>query len=243
MAADDRTADSTNPDEPSPDSLEKIRDILFGEQVRASEKRVAALSDRFAGLTNDLRGELLARLQSLETFARDETGSLGKRLAEQATAAEAFKTDTTEQLEALRAEFDERLTRLSREQAEELSGLRRQLLEQSQTLRDEISARVAELQAVVAAELTELRGAKVERSALSSMFADLAVRLSDADDGEILLGAAAVAPPKARRSEASPTGKDVKHDAKHDGEGDGEGELIELVDPESIEPRRGQGAG
>jgi hypothetical protein len=59
------------------ESLDKVRDILFGEQARDQERRYHDLESKFTGELEILRQESQRRLASIETLAK--TGHGGGR--------------------------------------------------------------------------------------------------------------------------------------------------------------------
>src|SRR5215831_10688728 len=87
----ERVARMASPTDPKTDSTEagetqegtnvnKIRDILFGSQMRDYERRFAGLEDRLAKAIDSLREEIKRQMDSLEVFTREEVESLGQRL-------------------------------------------------------------------------------------------------------------------------------------------------------------------
>lgn len=129
-------------------NIDQLRDIIFGGQMREYEKRFARMEERLAKEIADLREEVRQRSATLERYARDELQSVTERI-----------TATNELL--------------SKQQRE----LRAQLLEQTQTLTDETQRRSAELRSVIDRETARLRDEKADRTALSDLLLELALRL------------------------------------------------------------------
>ena len=61
-------------------SVDKIRDILFGSQMRDYDKRFARLEERLLKESAELREETRRRFDSLESYIRVEFGSLSDRI-------------------------------------------------------------------------------------------------------------------------------------------------------------------
>jgi len=159
-------------------SIHKIRDILFGNQMRDYEKRFTRLEERLIKESVNLREETKKRLDSLEMYIKQEIDSLTEKLKteqlERDTAVQALareSKDTYIALEKKLAQFDEQTTNNQRE-------LRQQILEQSKSLYDEIRQKSAELQALLQQEVQQIRKEKTDRSDLATMFAELAIRLN-----------------------------------------------------------------
>src|SRR5215213_6941666 len=68
------------PAEP-PESLDKVRDILFGGQMRAVEGRLQALEERLLHEQAQLRADLGKQLAGVEADARRELQALTEQLA------------------------------------------------------------------------------------------------------------------------------------------------------------------
>ena len=60
----------------TPASLDKVRDILFGSQMRDVERRFARLEERLLKETTDLKDDVRRRLDTLEAYIRRENESL-----------------------------------------------------------------------------------------------------------------------------------------------------------------------
>jgi hypothetical protein len=159
-------------------NVDKIRDILFGNQMREYESRFGRLEETLLKETADLRESTRKRIDSLESFLRKELESLAARL----------KAERDERLSASKNLGDElrntadSLTKTIRE-AEDAAGeadreLRASALEQSKTLMDEIRSNQERVLAVLERRFQELRNSKTDRSALAELFTEVALRLN-----------------------------------------------------------------
>jgi hypothetical protein len=160
-------------------SIDKVRDILFGSQVREFERRFARLEERLVKETNDLKDEVRKHLEALELYARKETETLSDQIkAEHADRVESDGNLSRDLKEAARtlerrtATLDEQLTKAQREQ-------RQSMLEQHQRLSDEIRQKVDEVLATLAREANELRSDKADRATLASLLTEMAMRLNN----------------------------------------------------------------
>ena len=61
-------------------SVDKIRDILFGNQMRDFDRRFSHMEERLIKSTQDLRDETHKRLEALELFFKKELDALKARL-------------------------------------------------------------------------------------------------------------------------------------------------------------------
>ena len=158
-------------------NIDKIRDILFGNQMREYERRFSRLEERLVKEFTDSRDETKKRLDSIEVYVRQEIEALNEVLKKQQNAQEQaireLSQDYKNQINSLdqkMTQFDENLSKSGRE-------VRQQILEQSKSLNDEMKQKFAEILNVVERESQELRNDKANRSTLSMLFAEMAMRL------------------------------------------------------------------
>ena len=160
-------------------NIDKIRDILFGVQMRDYEKRFSRLEERLLKESSDLRDDTRKRFEALEAFVKSEVEALSERLlAEQRNRDESVQNlsrelqDTGKSLERKLGQFDEQTARAQRE-------LRQQILDQSKSLSDEIRQKADELSALLDRQVADLGNAKTDRAALAGLFSEVALRLNN----------------------------------------------------------------
>jgi hypothetical protein len=161
----------------TPENLDKVRDILFGGQMRAVETRIQGLEERLLRDQQALRADILRQVGELEAFARKEVQELADRIAaERQKRVEDLKGLSAELREAIRT-IEKRHVKL--EEATNLAdaGLRDQLLLQAKAM----SADLNKLSDRLSTELTrshqELKSTKTDSAALAGLFTELASRL------------------------------------------------------------------
>ena len=136
-------ARSTEPE--SGASLEKVRDLLFGVQMRDYDRNFARLEERIAKETGDLRDEVRKRLSAIEAIIQREVESLSDRLkAEQDNRAKTT-ADFSRELSETAQTFEKKTTQLDDQIARSLREMRQQLHEQEQRLIDELRAQADEI--------------------------------------------------------------------------------------------------
>ncbi|HYC32745.1 MAG TPA: hypothetical protein VEB59_10695 [Gemmatimonadales bacterium] len=169
------------PADAQPESLDKVRDILFGSQMRAVDSRLQGLEERIREEHDALRTDFARQVESLDGFIRSEVGALTERLA-----SESRKR--SEDLKALAAEIKEALRALERrhvklEEAANMAdaSLRDQLLHQSTVAASELTRLGERLGAELRRSHEELASAKTDRGALASLLTDMAGRLTAPD--------------------------------------------------------------
>ena len=166
------------PTEAAPESLDKVRDILFGGQMRAVESRLQGLEERIMREQSAMRTDFAKQLADLDASAKRDSQTLGERLA-------AERTKRTEELKTLSAEIKEILRSLEKRHVklEELTGLadaeiRDQILQQSRAITAEIERLSQRVTTDLNREVASLRNDKTDVSAIVSVFNDMATRLA-----------------------------------------------------------------
>src|SRR5271168_4478519 len=119
-------------------NVDKIRDILFGSQMRDYEKRFVRLEERLAKASDALRDDLKKRFDSLESFVQQEMEALSQRLkTEKSERVEALKELTRESRDGAKS-LEHKLSALEEQLAGAEGDLRSRILEQSKSLGNEI---------------------------------------------------------------------------------------------------------
>jgi len=183
-AKNDRTHDlpaspAAAADAGSPASLEKVRDILFGNQMRDVERRFARLEERLAKDTADLKDDVRKRLETLEAFMRREAESLeGQVKSERSDRTDAHAGLAKELKETAQA-LERRATAIDDQHSKGQRDLRQQMLEQHQRLTDDLRQKVDEILATLSRTAQELRTDKTDRAALAALLTEMAMRLTD----------------------------------------------------------------
>ena len=160
-------------------NIDKIRDILFGVQMRDYEKRFTRLEERLIKESNNLRDDTKKRFEAMEHYIKNEFESLTERL----TAEQNARNENAESLaqgikDATRA-FEKRAAQMDEQTARSQRELRQQILDQSKSLNDEIRQKYEELTTLLQREAEELRADKTDRSALAALFTEVAMRLNN----------------------------------------------------------------
>ncbi|MEJ7812677.1 MAG: hypothetical protein WKG32_19850 [Gemmatimonadaceae bacterium] len=182
VAGTPRTADLP-PADAAPESLDKVRDILFGGQMRAVETRLQNLEERLLREQDAIRTDLGKQLASVE----DDTKRELRTLAEQLTAE---RTRRAEELKMLGADLKEMLRALEKRHVklEEMAGaadaeLRDSILEHMSAVAAEIERLSQRVSADLNREAQALRHDKVDIASLVGIFSDMAGRLDGALGG------------------------------------------------------------
>ncbi|HEU5219315.1 MAG TPA: hypothetical protein VFU23_11680 [Gemmatimonadales bacterium] len=162
----------------APENLDKVRDILFGGQMRAVESRLQGLEARLLRGQETTRAEFTRLLATLDATLQKEVQSLGERLSSE-------RTRRTEELKALGAELKDQLKTLEKRhlRLEETSGmadadLREGILQHSKAVTAEIKSVSERISAELTRSTQELKAEKLNIAALAGLFGDMATRLA-----------------------------------------------------------------
>ncbi len=154
--------------------VDKIRELLFGNQMQDYDRRFAVMEERFQQKVRDLEAESARALQSMESSVKKQLESIASQVRQE---------------QDLRAEADKELGRGLREQiqglekhlskvADQLASLDRDFTErlghESQTLREDIRRRNDDTRAAIERMLAELSNVKTDRSLLAGLFVEIA---------------------------------------------------------------------
>lgn len=159
--------------------VDRIRDILFGSQMRDYDGRFQRLDERLTREAADARSDTQKRLEALETFLKGALESLTNRLnTEQFARGHAVEKLASDLAETARA-LELTTKNLGEHTDREVHGLRQQLLEQSKALSDEIREKHGQVKADLEREAEQIRGAMTGRESLAEMLSEVALRLKN----------------------------------------------------------------
>lgn len=159
-------------------SLDKVRDILFGNQVRDIDKRFARLEERLLKEFTNVRDETRKRLDSLEIYIKKEVEALTESLKNEQAERDSGVTLLVQEQKNIALSLEKKLAQLDEQTTKSQREMREQILNQSKSLQDEIQEKYAEIVKLLERESDELRRDKTDRSSLASLFTELAIRLN-----------------------------------------------------------------
>jgi len=160
-------------------SIDKIRDIIFGHQMRDYEKRFAMQEDRMRQQIEALRNETVTRLEAVESFIKKEIDALGERLKTEKSMRTQAAQDISREIKDLAKKISSDIGRLEDKQSKDARETRQQLLDLTKNLSQEISNKHSEVSKALELAVRELNEDKVARSTLSEILLEVALRTSD----------------------------------------------------------------
>jgi hypothetical protein len=162
-----------------PGNIDKIRDILFGSNMRDYEQRFSRLEEALKKESSDLRESTRRHLETLEAFVHKELAALEGRLnAERDERSESHSRLATD-LSATSTSILKKIGEMESYEAQAKREIRSDLLQQSKELSDAIRNKGEELIALLERRAQELQHSKTDRAALAGLFNEVALRLND----------------------------------------------------------------
>jgi CHASE3 domain sensor protein len=160
-------------------NVDKIRDILFGSQMRDYESRFARLEETLIKETLEIRETNKRRFEQLESYIRREFETVQSRLKAERDERTDSASQQSRELKDLGDSLSRRIRDLDDRETNGERALRSDLLQQARDLTDEIRARHDEMANILDKRVNELRDGKTDRAALATLFNEVALRLSD----------------------------------------------------------------
>lgn len=161
------------------DNIDKIRDIIFGSQMRDYQHRFTRLEELMKKEMKSLQEDMKRRLDALEAYTQKEIQAVVKQVKAEREERAASGDSLAGDLKSARAALEDRLGRMRDEQDESNRALQQQLLDQSKTLSDALQAKSADIMETLEQAMAELRDGKTDRTALAGMFTEMAMRLNE----------------------------------------------------------------
>lgn len=162
-------------------SMDKIRDILFGNQAKDYENRFFKMEQQLTQEAAELKDEFLKRIDALEGYIKQEIKDINERIKnesnERADAHQMIQREIKEGFESL----SKKLLHDEENLAKKSTELREQILEQSKALSTDILSKYDQASNNLKQASLQLDDAKVNRSDLSGFFLEIAMRLSGED--------------------------------------------------------------
>ncbi len=161
-----------------PESLDQVRDILFGGQMRMVDARLRSLEERIVLEQTTLRNDLSRKITELEEASKKEFAAHADRLSTE-------RAKRADDLKALSAELKESLKNLERrhvkfEEATSLADaeVRDQLMKHSAAFSAELARTSDRLTTELDRAASSLRADKVDTTTLAATLTEMATKLT-----------------------------------------------------------------
>jgi len=162
--------------------VDKIRDLLFGNQMQDYDRRFSKLEERFLQRFKEIESETARNLSAHDLNAKKQVDSLASQLREE----KDLRSDADKEIERTLREQNQSLEKRQRTMSDQISQLERdfadRLSHEVQALHDEIKRRNEDLQHTIEKMFAELTNVKTDRNLLAGLFVEVAKCLNQ-DNG------------------------------------------------------------
>ena len=155
-------------------SVDKIRDILFGNQMQDYDRRFSQIDERFQQKLRDLESETTRHTGTVEVSLKKQLDSVANQMVQE----KALRSDSDKELERSLRDHAQSLEKRIGQLSDQLSQFERDFIErmtqETQGLRDELKRRNDDTRANVEKMFAELSGVKTDRNLLAGLFVEIA---------------------------------------------------------------------
>ena len=166
-------------DEAGSGNIDKVRDILFGGQMRDYDRRFNRLEERLVQETAELKDDVRRRLAALEQFVKGEAASLAERIKTESDERTDATKDLSRELRDQAKAFEKKASVLDDQIGRGQRELRQQILELHQQMTDDLRQKIDDVLARLGRESAELRHDKADRATLAALLTEMAMRLNN----------------------------------------------------------------
>lgn len=159
-------------------SMERVRQILFGSQMRDYDRRLREVGERLDGEIQHLRQEQHTRGDRMEAFIRVELERLHAELRREREERLAAQQQQSDKIETLGREITGQIDALRAALGDETRAREAALLAQSSEVLDALEERARTLTETLQRERDRLQDEKTNRDELAQLFSELALRLN-----------------------------------------------------------------
>lgn len=154
--------------------VDKMRELLFGNQMQDYDKRFSILEERFQQRLRDLEAESARSLSSLESTMKKQLESVAGQFREE----KDLRSDADKELERSLREhtqaLEKRLAQVSDQLARQERDFTDRLGHEIQGLRDEMRRRQDDSRTTIERMFAELSNVKTDRNLLAGLFVEIA---------------------------------------------------------------------
>jgi vacuolar-type H+-ATPase subunit I/STV1 len=162
----------------APGSADKIRHLLFGNQMQDYDQRFARLEELFLQRSKEVESETGRNLGALESNAKKQVDSLAAQMRDEKDQ----RADADKEIERMLREQNQALEKRMRLLSDQLSQFDRdisdRLTREAQSLREEIKQKNMDLRQMIEKMFAQMSNVKTDRSLLASLFVEVAKCLS-----------------------------------------------------------------
>jgi len=166
-------------DQGEKDSVDRIRDILFGAQVKQYEQKFSMLEETIRKEVAGLHEATNKTVETLENFTRKQLESLTSQLKAEQKERTVTVNELSKTFDNANKNLEKKLNKLDDKTNSLQHDLQDQILQQSKTLMKEIQQKHDEIIITLKKTAEELRNDKIDRIALGNLLNEMGLRLKE----------------------------------------------------------------
>lgn len=160
------------------ENVDRIRDILFGAQMKEYDRRIEQIAVRFRSDNEKLRQELSDRLLSLDGFCKTELDRLNSQFSAERQERIKLLSDLGKRVADAERELLEHIESVDKKGTEERLELRNEIMDQAHSMSEALRQRSEEIISALDSETGRLSREKTGREEISRLMTEMAMRLS-----------------------------------------------------------------
>jgi hypothetical protein len=173
----DREAASDAVEDLTATSLDKVRELLFGQELRKNDQRFSKIEERLVKELTALGSDTKKRLDALDSMSRAEIDGLTKTLRMEASERETQGKELARALQELAKLVDKKIAQADAQFLKALREAQAELSSEVRALREEMKQAVEESKSELNAYSRQLQSQKLDRGQLASLLIGLAQSL------------------------------------------------------------------
>ncbi|NNE90222.1 MAG: hypothetical protein HKN23_01110 [Verrucomicrobiales bacterium] len=163
-------------------SMEAIRDLLFGQKTREIGDQIGEVESRLKNSISELENRLNNRFESLESFVKAEIGSAKEQFDSERSEHEKFQSEAGEKVKTLGDSLNDRFGKVKEDLKKLESENRNQVFERTKALSDEIADLSRRIHEKIDGEMGNLRKTAARKNELSELLIELGMRMQPKDE-------------------------------------------------------------
>jgi flagellar biosynthesis GTPase FlhF len=154
--------------------VDKIRDLLFGNQMQDYDRRFSKLEERFLQRFKDIESETARNLNAFESNAKKQVESLASQLREEKDLRSEADKEIDRTLREQHQAVEKRLRSISDQVSQLERDMSDRLVQEALSLREEIKRKTEDIQHAIEKMFSELSNVKTDRNLLAGLFVEVA---------------------------------------------------------------------
>lgn len=158
-------------------SLDKVREILFGQEMRKNDQRFSKIEERLLKELSALGTETKKRLDALDNVSRAEIDGLSKSIKLEQSEREALSKELARASTEMAKALDKKLAQIDAQFVKSLREAQAELSSEVRALREELKKSLEESQTELNTRTRQIQATKIDRGQLAALLIDLAQSL------------------------------------------------------------------